>query len=662
MAPESHTPRPGRPTAAHHNPAGSSGTAKAAVLAAVLLLQACGASMPPKSDGWWKLPQGRFKGALDAKQQPTGPGVYELKDGIVEEGTFAGGKLQGPGTRSKTGPNGWRLTATFTEDKANGPGVMTWSSGHRYDGSFVNGKLEGQGRYRYADGTEYEGQFRSDRFHGEGRIRYKDGSVYAGEFRDDKRHGEGRLTLASGAIKEGRWADGVHEAGRWVDSTGTEVVGESNGACTVRWPGGGLFEGQCRDWLRWQGTETSASGLVRRVGTWKDRKFFEGYVSSANNFPVIPADGEGRCVHAGEEEPCTMASGERVDSVHRERVAQAKLAEERRLAEAKQRRAREEAAAEEERQRRLAADQAQRQQAQAARERQQARSQASAGALGAFAQGFSSTTAQGLAQLQQIDRMAQQARQQQAARSSSASTSSSSSSQRSPTTSSSTSSTTASPRPSTTTAGSTTSRSAGTSTGGNAGASTSTASTATAGALTAMVRDNQRQQEQQQAEQQRQEQQRQREAEQREREAKAQQEAQERERQRAEAVAQREREKQEREAKERAEKLAAERAERDYLQALLAGSKLAARKCPDGKGLYYMVGLLPKLKPRPVSCVDVHYHAYCPGTTGTRGVARNFVGIATDCFMGDAVTIEPTPSCPVAEVRVEAREVRACGR
>ncbi|MFN7723930.1 MAG: hypothetical protein ACK5QH_02570 [Rubrivivax sp.] len=643
MAPGSHTPRAGRPAAALHQPARRGATAWAAVLATVLLLQACGASMPAQSDGWWKLPEGRFKGALDAKRQPTGPGVYELKEGIVEEGTFAGGKLQGPGTRSKTGPNGWRLTGTFTDDKANGPGVMTWSSGHRYDGNFVNGKLEGQGRYRFANGTEYEGAFRADRFNGEGRIRYADGSVYTGGFRDDKRHGEGRLTLASGAIEEGRWADGVHVAGRWLDHTGAEVVGERNGACTVRWPGGGLFEGQCRDWLRWQGTETSASGLIRRVGTWKDRKFFEGYASSANNFPVIPAEGEGRCVHAGEEEPCTMARGERIDSVHRERVAQAKLAEERRLAEARQRRAREEAAAEEERQRRLAADQAQRQQAQAARERQQARSQANAGALGAFAQGFTSTTAQGLAQLQQIDRMAQQARQQQAARSSSAQPSSSSSSQRSPST-----------------AAPTTSRSTGTSAAGNAG--TSTASASTAAVLSATVSDSQRQQAQQQAEQQRQEQQRQREAEQREREAKAQREAQERERQRAEAAAQREREKQEREAKERAEKQAAEQAERDYLQALLAGTKLAARKCPDGKGLYYMVGLLPKVKPRPVSCVDVHYHAYCPGTTGTRGVARNFVGISTDCFMGDAVTIEPTPACPVAEVRVEARDVRACGR
>jgi hypothetical protein len=65
-------------------------------------------------------------------------------------------------------------------------------------------------------------------------------------------------------------------------------------------------------------------------------------------------------------------------------------------------------------------------------------------------------------------------------------------------------------------------------------------------------------------------------------------------------------------------------------------------------------------------CTNLHekYEYPCPGQVqgaGVRGVAKNFTGLATDCFMGDSVEISPTPSCPVKEVRVEVRDVRGCG-
>ena len=103
-------------------------------------------------------------------------------------------------------------------------------------------------------------------------------------------------------------------------------------------------------------------------------------------------------------------------------------------------------------------------------------------------------------------------------------------------------------------------------------------------------------------------------------------------------------------------------AKKDYLTKMAAGTKLYARNCPSGDGNYFLVGLLPKIKPELVSCVDVHYEAICESNSqGNRGVAKNFVGAATDCFMGDAVTILPKPSCPIKQVRVRVVDVRKCG-
>lgn len=127
--------------------------------------------------------------------------------------------------------------------------------------------------------------------------------------------------------------------------------------------------------------------------------------------------------------------------------------------------------------------------------------------------------------------------------------------------------------------------------------------------------------------------------------------------------AERERQKAEAEAAKKAERAAQEQAKREYLVALAAGTRLAARTCPGGEGQYYVVGLVPKLKrPEAVSCVDLHYRAQCEGSAvPIDGVGKTFLGAATDCFMGDTYKIEPKPACPLNQLRVTVREMRACG-
>jgi hypothetical protein len=115
--------------------------------------------------------------------------------------------------------------------------------------------------------------------------------------------------------------------------------------------------------------------------------------------------------------------------------------------------------------------------------------------------------------------------------------------------------------------------------------------------------------------------------------------------------------------REKAEKEAEASAKLAYLRQMESGIKLKARTCPDGEGKFYVVGRRPSIKPKAVSCIDVQYEAICSGSnTGSKGVATNFLGVATDCFMGDTAAISPKPACKVGEVRVEVRKVNGCAR
>lgn len=119
---------------------------------------------------------------------------------------------------------------------------------------------------------------------------------------------------------------------------------------------------------------------------------------------------------------------------------------------------------------------------------------------------------------------------------------------------------------------------------------------------------------------------------------------------------QRQREEAERLAKKQAEKAAEQQAKNDYLNAMRSGIRLSAIKCLDGEGHYYAVGTMPKIK-RALSCIDVHYKAYCPGSAAySSGVADNFQGVP-GCF-GDPYKIAPKPACPVEQVRIEVTDVR----
>lgn len=152
------------------------------------------------------------------------------------------------------------------------------------------------------------------------------------------------------------------------------------------------------------------------------------------------------------------------------------------------------------------------------------------------------------------------------------------------------------------------------------------------------------------------------EKEQREKEAREKAEREEAERKELARKEQLERE--ERARKEKEEKEARERAKREErasaLRDLAGNTRLAARTCSAND--VRIVGLLSQsLKEKAGGCVNVSYLAQCPGGSGSiRGTMPGFLGVATDCYMGDAVPLAGTAMCSAESMSVSVTSVTSC--
>ena len=133
-----------------------------------------------------------------------------------------------------------------------GSGSGTWvdANGSMYTGQFVDGLCHGRGRYAFANGDVYEGEFAHDLRHGWGRFAFGDrDEVYEGEFVRQQRHGRATVTMA-GFTFEGFYNDGHPAQGRraFADGrvhTGTFRNGALEGRCSLSWPDGSSYEGDC---------------------------------------------------------------------------------------------------------------------------------------------------------------------------------------------------------------------------------------------------------------------------------------------------------------------------------------------------------------------------------------------------------------------------------
>lgn len=118
-----------------------------------------------------------------------------------------------------------------------------------------------------------------------------------------------------------------------------------------------------------------------------------------------------------------------------------------------------------------------------------------------------------------------------------------------------------------------------------------------------------------------------------------------------------ERQRQEKERQLQAEKLAKQQAKKAYLDKLLSGTRLGAMNC---YGEIHIGGQLPKVKPKAVGCVDVHYRVSCPvNARSTTGVLDYFTSFDMGCF-GDTDKLTSDLGCKAEELKVRAVKVTEC--
>jgi len=77
---------------------------------------------------------------------PAGLGVRDHSGVDHAEGTFAGGRMEGPGTRRSLAEPRVIQSGEWHADALDGPGVEVLSNGERYEGSFRAGKRHGYGQ------------------------------------------------------------------------------------------------------------------------------------------------------------------------------------------------------------------------------------------------------------------------------------------------------------------------------------------------------------------------------------------------------------------------------------------------------------------------------------------------------------------------------------
>jgi len=135
----------------------------------------------------------------------TGEGVFYLVNGDKYEGSFINGSLSGAGIY--TSLNGQSYFGNFRNNKFHGLGELS-INGIVSNGEFIDGKLNGVGTKVWANGTVYKGEFMDGQQHGNGTINFHNGDFFKGQFDKGLRNGFGEIKWANGESYEGDWFQG----------------------------------------------------------------------------------------------------------------------------------------------------------------------------------------------------------------------------------------------------------------------------------------------------------------------------------------------------------------------------------------------------------------------------------------------------------------------
>lgn len=168
-----------------------------------------------------------------------------------------------------------RFSGEEVDGVRHGDGKVEWLNGDVYEGRFRNGLREGEGTLAYANGRKYQGEWRGSKREGRGVETLSNGTKYIGEFKGNVRAvvgrpwppvGGRRCRRLSASVRQRYHGRGVllSHGGRYE---GTFKNGKKDGAGTMRWNNGDVYEGEWREGLM------SGSGKYVRA---RDNAVYEG--------------------------------------------------------------------------------------------------------------------------------------------------------------------------------------------------------------------------------------------------------------------------------------------------------------------------------------------------------------------------------------------------
>jgi hypothetical protein len=135
---------------------------------------------------------------------PSGRGVLTRGDGVVIQGTWVDGRIEGD-VRILYASGAALFEGTWHAGSAQGLGTYHYPDGSVYSGQWLAGKRSGSGTLMRANGDQFEGDWLEDEGNGEVRERMADGAVYNGGWQHSQRHGHGVLREANGRLYEGEF-------------------------------------------------------------------------------------------------------------------------------------------------------------------------------------------------------------------------------------------------------------------------------------------------------------------------------------------------------------------------------------------------------------------------------------------------------------------------
>ena len=220
-------------------------------------------------------------GILDEKA--SGPGVLTwIEDGRIVgrfAGTMVAGKAEGRGKVDFEIDEGFaHYEGDFSGSRMHGTGVLVLSDGSRAEGDFRNDNLEGFVNFRRPDGTGYTGEVRANLPHGKGRQIRAGGEEYLGDFVNGEREGDGVLLLPNGDIYTGPFKAGRPDGRGKLETVeggvyeGPFRAGEPHGTGIITTPAGEKATGPMVHGVPDGKFVITAADGTTREETWKNGK------------------------------------------------------------------------------------------------------------------------------------------------------------------------------------------------------------------------------------------------------------------------------------------------------------------------------------------------------------------------------------------------------